>query len=55
MSFDDQTSRHKAIDDTLRRAYGEVLGESLPDRFSQLLAELKASERTPHHRESKQA
>lgn len=52
MSLDDRNICHKAIDDTLRRAYGEVLGEALPDRFAQLLDALKSAETQPHSRET---
>ncbi|WP_342454028.1 NepR family anti-sigma factor [Sagittula salina] len=32
------------IDENLKRAYGDVTQQDVPDRFTQLLAQLKAAE-----------
>lgn len=37
----DQKTRREEIDVSLKRVYQEVLDEDIPDRFQQLLAQLK--------------
>ncbi|WP_165586972.1 NepR family anti-sigma factor [Pseudaestuariivita atlantica] len=39
-----QSSVQRQIDENLRRVYGEVANSELPDRFAQLLEQLKASQ-----------
>ncbi len=36
---------YEEIDESLRRAFDEVVSEGVPDRFSDLLSRLKAGER----------
>lgn len=40
-------SGYGEIDESLRRAFEEVLNEGVPDRFSQLLEQLKSGEVPP--------
>lgn len=45
---DDQSTSDKMtqqIDENLKRAYQETLSEALPDRFQQLLAQLREQEK----------
>lgn len=35
---------NRQIDENLRRAYGEALSEEVPDRFNDLIAQLKAKD-----------
>jgi Anti-sigma factor NepR len=42
MAIDRPSSRrHNMIDENLRRVYDEALNEEIPDRFKELLAQLK--------------
>ncbi|MEL6915504.1 MAG: NepR family anti-sigma factor [Pseudomonadota bacterium] len=41
MTDDDPSKAHAAIDENLRRAYDEVTKQDIPDRFKQLLSELR--------------
>lgn len=45
MNSDQKTSRaQQEIDDNLKRAYGTVASQDVPDRFTELLAQLRAAE-----------
>lgn len=43
------------IDDNLRRVYSDTVQEPLPDRFSQLLDQLRAKESEEHQDDSEQS
>ncbi len=46
MADDQKKSRlTEQIDENLKRVYDEILKEQVPDRFKQLLAQLKEKER----------
>lgn len=45
MNSDQKTSRaQQEIDQNLKRAYGDVIKQDVPDRFTDLLAQLRAAE-----------
>ena len=45
MNSDRKTSRaQQEIDENLKRAYGDVIKQEVPDRFTDLLAQLRAAE-----------
>ncbi|WP_349537613.1 NepR family anti-sigma factor [Sagittula sp. NFXS13] len=45
MNSDRKTSKvQQEIDDNLKRAYGDVTKQDVPDRFTDLLAQLRAAE-----------
>lgn len=47
MTQDKKTSRtQREIDENLKRAYDDVLNQKVPDRFTDLLAQLKKAETT---------
>lgn len=51
-----RTSRlQQQIDDNLRRVYSDTVQEPLPDRFSQLLDQLRAKESEEHQDDSEQS
>ena len=47
MSQNNKTSRtQREIDENLKRAYDDVIKQKVPDRFTDLLAQLKKAETT---------
>ena len=54
MSQNNKTSRtQREIDENLKRAYDDVIKQKVPDRFTDLLAQLKKAETTDKERQSK--
>ena len=50
MTQNNRTSRsQREIDDNLKRAYDDVINQNVPDRFTDLLAQLKSAESQKTH------
>ncbi|ETX11683.1 hypothetical protein OCH239_19015 [Roseivivax halodurans JCM 10272] len=44
----DNTKQAQVIDDNLKRVYQDMLNEEVPDRFTNLLAQLREQEQQEH-------